>query len=394
MWTMASRLPMILDALALAEGDPPVRRLVDAFGREPVAVAERSFGEPATHSRRLRFAAGGELILHDDMLVAVLLHTVPTTTATTVTLAIDLSEWLDGASNAATLDDLKKAIAGRRRFAGFGTPYFELDGGYARAEFKDHRGWNDPGNLVALAFTVEQPGLTCRPEDDDCPSCSELVVRDEAEELDVEKTVASLTQAVAAGDLKEDPSWVGLEDLLAMHGSGLMERVESQLTCQTCRRILCIALEKGPKSTVVYLALNEARRHRLGAIPPVEEWGSAERIAQERDAMHYVDHEPGRWFLVEQGDQLYLDARYVVSDMVDDSALIALDDAETERYRSTGRTFLASLAERIHNGSPHREASPFFPRDLKRGPEGAAYRDAVSKAIVNHTWLARQRSES
>lgn len=83
--------------------------------------------------------------------------------------------------------------------------------------------------------------------------------------------------------------------------------------------------------------------------------------------MHYVDHEPGRWFLVKQGDQLYLDARYVVSDMVDDSALIALDDAETERYRSTGRAFLADLAERIHNGSPHREASPSFPETSSVG---------------------------
>ena len=107
--------------------------------------------------------------------------------------------------------------------------------------------------------------------------------------------------------------------------------------------------------------------------------------------MHYVDHEPGRWFLVEQAGQLFLDARYVVTNMVDDSALLQLDAAEAAQYRTVGRAFLADLAERIHDGSPHREESPFFARDLKRGPDGAAYREAVSKAIVNHTWLARQR---
>ena len=385
---MAFRLQMILDALALAERDPPVQRLIETLGGEPAAVAERSFGEPATRSRRLRFESGGELVLHDDMLVAVLLHTRPTQAAAT---AIDLSEWIEGASNSATLDDLKRVIDGRRRFAGFGTPYFELAGGYARAEFKDHRGWNDPGNLLALVFTVEQPGLTCRPEDDDCPSCSEVLVRDEAGEVDVAETVEAIADAVTEGRLREDASWVGLTDLLPLHASGLMERVESQLTCQTCRRILCVALAQEGEAELSYLALNEARRHRLGAIPPVEQWGDAARIAEERDAMHYVDHEPGRWFLVEQGEQLYLDARYVVTSMVDDSALIALDGHEVEQYRLRGRDYLAELAERVHDGSPHREESRFFARDLKRGPEGGAYREAVSRAIVNHSWLAQQR---
>ncbi|MGO2750073.1 MAG: hypothetical protein ACTIA6_08485 [Pseudoclavibacter sp.] len=385
---MAFRLQMILDALALAERDPPVQRLIETLGGEPAAVAERSFGEPATRSRRLRFESGGELVLHDDMLVAVLLHTRPTRAAAT---AIDLSEWIEGASNSATLDDLKRVIDGRRRFAGFGTPYFELAGGYARSEFKDHRGWNDPGNLLALVFTVEQPGLTCRPEDDGCPSCSEVLVRDEAGEVDVAETVEAIADAVTEGRLREDASWVGLADLLPLHASGLMERVESQLTCQTCRRILCVALAQDGEAELSYLALNEARRHRLGAIPPVEQWGDAARIAEERDAMHYVDHEPGRWFLVEQGEQLYLDARYVVTSMVDDSALIALDGHEVEQYRLRGRDYLAELAERVHDGSPHREESPFFARDLKRGPEGGAYREAVNRAIVNHSWLAQQR---
>ncbi|WP_146080537.1 MULTISPECIES: hypothetical protein [unclassified Pseudoclavibacter] len=385
---MPSRLRMILDALTLSERDAPVRSLVEAFGGAPAWVSEVLVGEPAVRSRRLRFASGGELILQDDALVAVILHTVPTAHSPS---AIDLSEWLEGAHNAATLDDLKKVIAGRRRFAGLGTPYFELDDGYARAEFRDRRGWNDPGNLVALVFTLEQPGLVVRPEDDLCPSCSGLVVRDRAGACDLERTIDAIAEALAAGLLQESASWVRLSDLRPLHTSGLMERVESQLTCLACRRILCVTLVRGGTPVVSHLALDQARRHRLGAIPPVEQWGDAARIAEERDAMRYVDHEPGRWFLVAQGERLYLDARYVVTNMVDDSALICLDEDELEQHRLAGRTYLSELAERIHNGSPHRETSPYFSRDLRRGPEGAAYREAVSRAIVNHTWLASQR---
>lgn len=379
---------MILDALTLSEHDAPVLSLIEAFGGAPARVSEVLVGEPAVLSRRLRFASGGELILQDDALVAVILHTVPTAHSPS---AIDLSEWLEGVGNAATLDDLKKVITGRRRFAGFGTPYFELDGGYARAEFRDHRGWNDPGNLIALVCTLDQPGLVVRPEDDTCPSCSGLVARDGAGAFDLERTVEAIAAALAAGLLKESASWVRLSDLRPLHASGLMERVESQLTCLTCRRILCITLVRGAAPIVSHLALDQAQRHRLGVIPPVGRWGDAARIAEEREAMRYVDHEPGRWFLVAQGEQLYLDARYVVTNMVDDSALICLEEEELEQYRHAGRAYLTELAGRIHDGSPHRESSPYFSRDLRRGPEGAAYREAVSRAIVNHTWMAGRR---
>lgn len=380
---------MILDALAHAEEAAAVQRLAAALGGAPSEVSERHFGEPATTSRRLRFASGGELILHDDLLVAVLLHTAPSGAGAG---AVDLAEWIEGARNSATLDDLKQVIDGRRRFAGFGVPYFEVDGGYVRAEFRGHRGWNEPGNLDALVVTSGQPGLTTRPEDDDCPSCSSLLVRGDSGCMEVAPTVDALAVAKAAGDLAENPSWVALRDLIPLHASGLMERVESQLTCARCRRILCITLRRGGPATLGHHALNEVRRHRLGAIPPVVQWGSAARIAEEQDAMHYVDHEPGRWFLLEQGDRLYLDARYVVTDMVDDSALIELDAAETEQYRADGRAAIEAMAERIAADPPHREASPFSARDLQRGPESAERRDMVSRAIVNHSWLAQQRS--
>ncbi|MBF4512486.1 hypothetical protein ITJ66_08290 [Plantibacter sp. VKM Ac-2885] len=107
--------------------------------------------------------------------------------------------------------------------------------------------------------------------------------------------------------------------------------------------------------------------------------------------MRYVDHEPGAWFLVEDEDARYLDARYSYSAVIDDSALIRLDDVELAAYRSGGHDALSDLARRVHNSAPYRAESPFFSRNLYRGPYGEAYRSAVATAIADHTWIAEQR---
>ncbi|CAM3528004.1 hypothetical protein OCAE111667_14150 [Occultella aeris] len=380
----------MLDALSLPEADPATRRLVDALGGEPVAVNERPVGEPAIRSRRLLFAPGVEMILHDDSVVAVLLHLAP---ALLGPPGLDLSEWIAGVGNDATLKDLKQAMGVPLHFAGIGVPYFAVDGGYARFNFRGNRGWNDAGNLVGVTITVDRPGLACRPEDDDCPSCSDLLVRrsDSDGGVDVDGTTRSLAAALRAGLLTQDAHWVRLIDLRPLHASGLMARVESQLACTTCKRIICFTLFRDSAPTFGYYVMNDAMRRPLGAIPPVEQWGDATRIAQERDAMHYVDHEPGAWFLVEQLGVLYLDARYVITSMADDSALIRLDGSELEAYRGGGHAYLSDLATRIHDNGPHRENSPFSQRDLYRGPDANRYREAVTGAIANHTWLARQR---
>jgi hypothetical protein len=108
-------------------------------------------------------------------------------------------------------------------------------------------------------------------------------------------------------------------------------------------------------------------------------------------AMRYVDHEPGSWFLVEQRGILYLDARYSYSAVIDDSALVRLDDTELASFRMGGHDYLTDLAQRIHHSAPYLEESGFHPRDLYRGPDGQSYRQAVSAAIADHTWLAEQR---
>ncbi|GAT72540.1 hypothetical protein MHM582_1014 [Microbacterium sp. HM58-2] len=386
-------LSLLLDSLTHAEQDPEVRALTAAFGGDPVEVRERLIGAPAVRSRRMLFASGGEIILHDDAVVEVLLHVVPQSPKQQ---GVDLAEWLPGPGNDATLDDLNAAIGTRRGFAGIGTPWFAVDGAFVRADFRDRRGWNEPGNLESLAITVEQPGLVCAPDDDDCPRCADLLIRwDASEEVDVEATDQALRSARDAGDLKEDLHWVPLDDLRMLHGSGLMTRVESQLTCRSCRRVICFALQRDGAPSFTYCSVNDARRHPLEEIPPVERWGSAERQAAAHAAMQYVDHSPGAWFLVRQGERLYLDARYSYSALIDTSALIELDASERESYRRGGHTYLGELAYRIHMSGPYQEESPYYARDLYRGggDPGRDYRSEVSAAIVNHTWLAQQRSQ-
>ncbi len=107
--------------------------------------------------------------------------------------------------------------------------------------------------------------------------------------------------------------------------------------------------------------------------------------------MRYVDHEPGTWFLVERGDELFLDARYSYSALIDDSALILLDENETAAYREGGHEYLTTLAHDIHNSAPYREESKYRERDLFRGEGSKEYRNLVRAAIAEHTWVAEQR---
>lgn len=110
--------------------------------------------------------------------------------------------------------------------------------------------------------------------------------------------------------------------------------------------------------------------------------------------MQYVDHEPGAWFLVEQAGTFYLDARYSYSAVIDDSALIQLDESEVAAYRAGGHEHLSRLARRIHNSAPYRDESAYFARNLYRGDDGHRYRDEVAVAIAQHTWAAQHRSSS
>ncbi|NYV74968.1 hypothetical protein [Streptomyces sp. UH6] len=403
-WAARSRLPLLVDALALGTADEPVRRLIRAFGGEPTSVTERDLGEPVLRVRKLRFASGGEIVLHHDTVAAVILHVKAAADRRgTDGLGadnlgvVDLAQWVEGLTNDATLAELKAALALPVHFSGLSSPYFTLGSGHARLRFvhgDGHSGgWNQPGRLARIVVTVDRPGLGLPPDADACPACTALLVRGD-NGVDVDATLLRLEGAVAAKTLKEDASWVKLADLRALHASRLMTLVESHLTCTSCRHVICFTLYGDGSPTFGHYAVDDARRRPVEPIPPAGQWGSEERLLAERDAMRYLDHQPGAWFLVQQGDSLYLDARYSYSAVIDDSALIELDPSEREAYSKGGHEYLRRLARKIHMSAPYTPDSPYFARDLYRrgGEPGRDYRSEVTSAIAHHTWLVEQRS--
>lgn len=375
------RLRTVLDALAGSEQDRAVRELIDVLGGPPVSVSERLIGAPPVRSKRLRFASGGEVFVHDGRVSAVILNLVPTPFCTG---AIDLSEWIPGVDDESDLDAFKRALGPRWHFAGGGMRCFPVPGGYVRLTVRRSR-------LVSVVVSAEDPKLGCPPEDEDCETCSGIPVRAPDGGPDVDASIEALRSAVTAGLLREETSWVPLADLRRLHDSGLMAWTESQAVCRSCGRALCLHLPRDAQPSLEYLPYDAAMRRPLEPIPPVALWGDAERIAAERDGMRYVDHEPGRWFLVERRGEPHLDARYSAGPYVDDSVLVRLDEAELSAYRRDGHDALTALAERIAGASPWTDESPYRARDLYRGADGKAYRDAVSAAIRNHTWIAEQR---
>lgn len=375
-------MPLVLAALARDEHDPAVRALVEVLGGAPVEVSERLVDVPTTRSRRLRLAAGAELVLHDGALVALVLHLVPTSFSRQT---IDLSAWVAGVGAAPDLAAFTAVLGTGWRFAS-GHRTFAVGGGHLRLTERS-------SHLVAVTFCAQDPRTVCRPEDEDCEACAGLPVRVPGDDdaLDLDATLTALDEGVADGWLRASTAYVPLADLRLLHASRLMEQVESQATCRRCGRVLCLTASRDAPPTLRHLPYDVARRRPLDPLPPVEEWGDDARVAASRDAMRYVDHEPGTWFLVAQGGELYLDARYSYSAVIDSSALVRLDEPELADYRTHGHDALTRLARRIHDSAPYTESSPYRARDLYQGPGGSALRDAVSAATVEHTWAAEQR---
>ncbi len=100
--------------------------------------------------------------------------------------------------------------------------------------------------------------------------------------------------------------------------------------------------------------------------------------------MHVIDHEPSWWFLLQDGEQLYLDVNCSHS-FVGYSVLIALDEQETAALHEEGRGYLGRLAEDVNSGAPvlQDSRSPYRERNLTQ-THGRLVNDAV-----RNWWAAR-----
>lgn len=388
-WRRRGQLPVILRALGQPEESTAAGELVEVLGPQPAETWERSVGAPVRRVRRLLFASGSDILFSNNALVAVVLLLQPKGAAR----GVQVADWIPGTRNDASLDDLTKALGRPVRTTPHPGTHFELDGGYLQPHFNPLDSPWRRGGLQRITITSTNPAVNAMPKDADCATCNELLVRsdDEPDGLDVDATIGALSSALAAGVLTESPDRVRIADLRPLHDSGLMDRVECQLTCSTCRRVLCFTLLRDDAPTFDYYVWGDALIRPREPIPPVEQWGDAARIAQARRALQYVDHKPGGWFLLQRGEDLYLDARYSSSGFIDSSALIRLDEAELAAYQASGRDYLSDLAMRIHHNGPFRKESPYFARDLYRGPDRERYAREVSSAVADHTWIAQQR---
>ena len=162
------RVTLIVDALAKPESSEAVQTLIGALGGRVISETERLIGEPPTRSRHLRCADGGEIILHDGAVVAVLLHFAPTDPTMR---PAQLADWLPGTSNETTYTDLKQLLQSPWLFSN-GARCFELEGGYLRLVT---RGYSQV--LDRVVFDAESPKGRWWPERDDCAACSDLIVR-------------------------------------------------------------------------------------------------------------------------------------------------------------------------------------------------------------------------
>jgi hypothetical protein len=102
--------------------------------------------------------------------------------------------------------------------------------------------------------------------------------------------------------------------------------------------------------------------------------------------MKVVDHEPYAWFLLQEGDTLYLDAHCSHS-FVDYSVLVALDDQERARFDTEGRDYLDRLSHDIHYSAPivRESNSPWKTRNLT-----ASLGDQVNQAVAR--WREERES--
>lgn len=99
-----------------------------------------------------------------------------------------------------------------------------------------------------------------------------------------------------------------------------------------------------------------------------------------------LNHRDRQWYLLQRGEDLFLDARFLPNVHEDSWILIRLDDEELAEYRAAsragGREFLGRLQDAIMRSNPGWPDSPYHARDLYLDSGGTALRAEVNIAVA------------
>ncbi|MBM7439344.1 hypothetical protein [Streptomyces sp. HB132] len=365
------------DALLMAEHDDVVQRAVELLGSNPL-ISEFEVGAPAHRDRYLTFGSGGEIMLRDGAVTAILFHVQPTEAAPHGFTG--LSTLIPGLSRDASRSQVEEAlggpIVGR---AGLNATH-AVGSGFVKVFYDAWAKKDAPNHLRLIQVTAEDTYAKTDPADERCPGCAGLLIRTTSASggVDVDATITALHNGVAAGRLRQAHNWVALDDMLRLHDSGLMERVEAQLGCTICHRYLFLALHRDADPTYEYVSLNDTYRRTPEQVPPVERWGDAARIAREAQRPERIATDGNTWILFAKGKHLFMNARCWYS-AVEGSRLIRLQAAEVRQYERDGEAYLSRLQEAI-NRTWTSDDDPWRSRDLKRN--GMSDEEAIEASLA------------
>ncbi|MEV5200580.1 hypothetical protein [Streptomyces sp. NPDC053720] len=353
------------DALLMAECDDVVQRAIGLLGSDPV-VSDFEVGAPAHHDRYLTFGSGGEIMLRDGAVTAILFHVQPTAAAPRGFTG--LSALIPGLSRDSSRSQVEEAlgepIVGR---TGPNATY-PVGGGFVKVFYDGWAEKDAPGRLKLIQMTAEDTYAKTDPADERCPGCADMLIRatsaSNGVDVDVDATITALHDGVAAGRLRQAHNWVALDDMLRLHGSGLMQHVAAQLGCTICHRHILFALHRDTDPTFEYVSLNDACRRTPEQVPLVERWGDAARIARAAQRPEQIATDGSTWVLFAMGKHLFMNARCWYS-AVEGSRLIRLEAAEVRQYERDGEAYLSRLQEAINRTWTSND-DPWRSRDLTR----------------------------
>ncbi|MFF8716574.1 hypothetical protein ACF07T_34865 [Streptomyces sp. NPDC015184] len=365
------------DALLTAERDDTVRRVVGLLGSDPV-ISEFEVGAPAHHDRYLTFGSGGEIMLRDGAVTAILFHVRPTEAAPHGFTG--LGTLIPGLSRDASRSQVEEALG--ESIAGRVSPNatYAVGNGFVKVFYDGWAQKDAPGRLKLIQVTAEDTYAGTDPADERCPGCAGTLIRAASAPggVDVDATITALRAGTAAGRLRRAHNRVALDDMLRLHDSGLMERVEAQLGCTICHRHILFALHRDADPTFEYVSLNDTYHRPPEKVPPVERWGDAARIAREAQRPQRIATDKNTWVLYAMGEHLFMNARCWYS-AVDGSRLIRLEAAEVRQYERDGEAYLSRLQEAI-NRTWTSSDDPWRPRDLKRS--GMSDEEAIEASLA------------